>query len=107
MQPDFNQLMRQAQKAQQALEKVQTELAVAEVQGSSGGGAVQVTCTGTFDFKSVKIKAEAVDPADVETLEDLVLTAVRDALEKAKQMGQDKASQSLGMQLPPGMGLGF
>jgi len=107
MQPDFNQLMRQAQKAQQALEKVQTELAVAEVQGSSGGGAVQVTCTGTFDFKSVKIKPEAVDPADVETLEDLVLTAVRDALEKAKQMGQDKASASLGMQLPPGMGMGF
>jgi nucleoid-associated protein EbfC len=107
MQPDFNQLMRQAQKAQQALEKLQGELAVTEIEGSSGGGVVQVTCTGTFDFKRIKIKPEAVDPSDIETLEDLVLTAIRDALEKAKQMGQDKASQSIGMQLPPGMGMGF
>jgi DNA-binding YbaB/EbfC family protein len=107
MQPDFNQLMRQAQKAQQALERLQGELALAEIEGSSGGGAVQVTCTGTFDFKRVKIKSEAVDPNDVETLEDLVLMAIRDALEKAKKMGQDRASQSIGMQLPPGMGMGF
>jgi nucleoid-associated protein EbfC len=107
MQPDINQLLRSAQKAQQALEKLQGELAQVEVEGSAGGGAVQVTCTGTFEFKKVKIKAEAVDPADVETLEDLVLMAIRDALEKAKQMGQDRASKSIGMQLPPGMGLGF
>ncbi len=107
MQPDFNQLMRQAQKAQQALEKLQGELALTEIEGSAGGGAVQVTCTGTFDFKRIKIKPEAVDPSDIGTLEDLVLMAICDALEKAKQMGQDRASQSMGMQLPPGMGMGF
>ena len=108
MQPDLNQILRQAQKAQQALERLQGELALVEVEGSSGGGAVQVTCTGAFEFKRVKIKPEAVDPNDVETLEDLVLMAVRDALEKAKQTGQDRASKAMGgMQLPPGLGMGM
>jgi DNA-binding YbaB/EbfC family protein len=107
MQPDFNQLMRQAQKAQQAFEKLQGELAVVEVEGSAGGGAVRAICTGSFEFKKIKISPEAVDPNDVETLEDLVLMAIGDALAKAKQMGQDRMSQSIGMQLPPGMGMGF
>jgi DNA-binding YbaB/EbfC family protein len=107
MQPDFNQLMRQAQKAQQALEKLQGELAVTELEGSAGQGAVRIVCTGSRDFKSVKINKEAVDPEDIETLEDLVLTAIKDACQKAKQLEQDKAQQTLGMALPPGTGLGF
>jgi hypothetical protein len=104
MQPDLNQMMRNVQKMQQAMLKLQNDLANLDVEGTAGGGAVKVTCTGALEFKSVKIKAEAVDPNDVETLEDLVLMAIKDACEKAKELGQQKMSQS-GISLPPGMGL--
>ena len=105
MQPDFNQMMRNVGKLQQAMQKVQDELTTAIVEGSSGGGVVKVSCTGTMEFKSVKINKEAVDPADVETLEDLVLMAIKDACDKAKDMGQKKMSQAAGgLPLPPGLG---
>ena len=104
MQPDLNQMMRNVQKMQQAMLKLQSDLANQDVEGSAGGGAVTVTCSGALEFKAVKIKAEAVDPNDVETLEDLVLAAIKDACEKAKELGQQKMSQS-GIQLPPGLGL--
>src|ERR1700722_18448254 len=104
-QPDLNQMLRQAQKMQEAMQKLQTELSQASVEGSSGGGAVKVSCTGTLDFLAVKITKDAVDPADIGTLEDLVLTAIKDACEKAKQLGEQKtASQLKGMNLPPGLG---
>ncbi len=103
-QPDLNQMMANIGKMQQAMEKLQAELAKATVEGSSGGGAVKVTCTGSLDFTSVKIKPDAVDPGDVETLEDLVLTAIKDACQKAKEMGEQKmGSQIAGMGLPPGL----
>jgi DNA-binding YbaB/EbfC family protein len=105
MQPDLNQLMRQAQKAQQELEKISQELATTELEGSAGGGVVTVRVTGALEFKAIKIKPEAVDPSDVETLEDLILVAIKDACEKAKQLGQTKQSRILGgMQMPPGLG---
>lgn len=92
-------------KAQQGMLKVQQELANATVEGTSGGGAVTVKCTGAMEFKSVKIKPEAVDPNDVGTLEDLVLMAVKDACLKAQQLGQQKMKPALGnLQLPPGLG---
>jgi len=98
-------MMQEYAKMQKGMERVQNELAEAKVEGTSGGGAVKVTCTGTFDFRSVKINKEAVDPEDVETLEDLVLTAIKDACNKAQELGQKKMSASLGnIQLPPGMG---
>ena len=103
-QPDINQLMRNMQKMQQAMEKIQSELAVTTVEGASGGGAVKITCDGALEFRSVKIKPEAVDPNDVETLEDLVLVALKDAADKAKKLGQDKlGSQLNGMPMPPGL----
>lgn len=103
MQPDMNQLLRNVQKMQDAVMKLQNELATQEVEGSAGGGAVTIKCTGTLDFKGVKIKPEAADPADIETLEDLVLMAIKDACEKAKELGAQKANQS-GLNLPPGLG---
>jgi hypothetical protein len=98
-------MMQDLAKMQKGMERVQNELAQTKVEGSSGGGAVKVTCTGTFDFRSVKISKEAVDPEDIETLEDLVLTAIKDACMKAQDLGQKKMSASMGnIQLPPGMG---
>ena len=108
MQPDLNEMMRNVQKMQQAMEALQSELATTTVEGSAGGGAVTVSCTGELEFQSVKIKPEAVDPSDIGTLEDLVLTAVKDACQKAKNLGRDKMGNSFsnsGIQLPPGFGL--
>ena len=107
MQPDLNEMMRNVQKMQQAMEALQSELAIAHVEGSAGGGAVTVSCTGELEFQSVKIKPEAIDANDIGTLEDLVLTAVKDACQKAKNLGRDKMGNSFsnsGIQLPPGFG---
>jgi nucleoid-associated protein EbfC len=75
----MQQLMKQAQKMQQQLAAAQAELAEAEVTGSAGGELVTVTMTGSGDVVSVTIAPAAVDPDDVETLQDLVVAAVRDA----------------------------
>ena len=78
-QPNMQQLMKQAQKMQQQLEEAQAELAAAEVTGSAGGGLVTATLTGAGELVSLTIDPKAVDPEDVETLQDLVVAAVRDA----------------------------
>src|SRR5271154_5709194 len=106
MQQDIGKLMRDAQQSLQKMQKdmarVQAELAEATVEGSAGGGAVVITSTGAGVFKSVKIKPEAVDPQDVETLEDLVLTAVQDASQKVQSLMSDKTGAvTRGMNLPP------
>ncbi len=109
MQQDFNKLMRDAQKSlqkmQQDMAQVQQELAATKVEGSAGGGAVKITCTGSAEFQSVKIKPEAVDPNDVETLEDLILAAIKDASQKAQElMAQRTGNITKGLNLPPGLG---
>ena len=109
MQPDMNQLFQSMQKMQQEVVKIQAELQTTMIEGSAGGGAVTITCNGAMEFKSVKIKPEAIDPADSETLEDLVLMAVNDAMQKCQKLAQDKMGKSLGMAggglpMPPGMG---
>ena len=108
MQPDLSEMMRNVQKMQQAMEELQSELATTKVEGSAGGGAVKVVCTGELEFQSIKIQPEAVDASDIGTLEDLVLAAVKDACQKAKNLGRDKMGNSFsnsGIQLPPGFGL--
>jgi DNA-binding YbaB/EbfC family protein len=75
----MQQLMKQAQKMQQDLLAAQAELAEREVQGSAGGGMVTATMTGDGALVALTIDPKAVDPADVETLQDLVVAAVRDA----------------------------
>ncbi|WP_217634781.1 YbaB/EbfC family nucleoid-associated protein [Micromonospora pattaloongensis] len=86
----MQQLMKQAQKMQQQMATAQAELAEAELTGTAGGGLVTVTVSGTGDIKAVKIDPKAVDPEDVETLEDLVLAAVRNASEAARQLTEEK-----------------
>jgi DNA-binding YbaB/EbfC family protein len=85
-QPNLQQLMKQAQKMQQQMADAQAELAGAEVTGTAGGGLVTVTATGTGDVTAVKIDPKAVDPDDVETLEDLVLAALHNAAEASRNL---------------------
>jgi nucleoid-associated protein EbfC len=89
-QPNLQQLMKQAQKMQQQLAEAQAELAEAEVTGTSGGGLVTVTISGAGEVKSVKIDPKAVDPDDVETLEDLVLAAVHNANDAVRKLTEQK-----------------
>ena len=89
-QPNLQQLMKQAQKMQKQLEDAQAELAEIEVTGTAGGGLVTVTMTASGEFRSVKIDPKAVDPDDVETLEDLVLAAVHNASEAARTTTEEK-----------------
>ena len=85
-QPNMQQLMKQAQKMQQQMAAAQAELAVAEVTGSAGGGLVTVTLNGAGEVRSLKIDPKAVDPNDVESLEDLVLAAIRDGVRQAQEL---------------------
>ena len=85
-------LQRMAREMQANMERAQQGLAEATIEGTAGGGAVTVVMTGTQDLRSVTIAKDAVDPEDVETLQDLVLAAFNDALTKSKEL----ASQRLG-----------
>jgi len=88
----MNKFMRQAQELQAKLAKTQQELSNLTLEASSGGGAVKVTIDGQQKIQSVKISSEVINPDDVELLEDLVLTAVREAITKS----QEAAAKSLG-----------
>ena len=89
-QPNMQQLMKQAQKMQQQMIAAQEELAKTEVQGTAGGGLVTATVTGAGEVVSLKIKPEAVDPDDVESLEDLVVAALHDASRAAQDLTADR-----------------
>ncbi|MCX8129578.1 MAG: YbaB/EbfC family nucleoid-associated protein [Clostridia bacterium] len=79
-------LMKQAQKMQKDMAKVQEELELKTVEATAGGGAITVIATGKKEIKEINIKAEVVDPDDVEMLQDLILAAVNEALRKADEM---------------------
>jgi len=87
---NMQQLMRQAQQMQQQMQKAQKELEELEVTGTSGGGLVSVTVTGQKKPVSISIKPEAVDVDDLEMLEDLIIAALGDALEKAEELSAEK-----------------
>ena len=89
---NVNNLMKQAQKLQKQMEEAQKELESKEFEASVGGGAVTVTVTGKKVLTKVSIKPEVIDEDDVEMLEDLVLTAVNEALKKA----EDETNASMG-----------
>ena len=82
----MQQLMKQAQKMQQQLMEAQSKLAETEVSGTAGGGLVTAVVTGSGEVLSVKIDPRAVDPDDVESLEDLVVAAIRDAATNAQEL---------------------
>jgi len=88
----LGQILEQAQKMQAALFSAQQELAAARVTGSAGGGLVTATVNGGGELVDLEIKREAVDPDDTETLADLVLAAVRDAITNAHKLAQQKMS---------------
>ena len=95
-------LMKQAQKMQRQMEESQKELEEKEFTAKSGGGAVEVTITGKREITKIKLSEEAVDPDDIETLEDLVMAAVNEAL----RMVEEESSQSMG-KLTGGLGERF
>lgn len=86
--PDMSALLQQAQQMQQQLLAAQAEAAEQLHEGSAGGGAVKVTVSGGMEFQSVTIRPDAVDPDDVEMLQDLVLAAVREAVGKVNAAQQ-------------------
>jgi DNA-binding YbaB/EbfC family protein len=89
---NMNKMMKQVQKMQQDMVKLQEELAERTVESTAGGGAVKVIANGKNEIISIEIKPEAVDPEDVEMLQDLITAAVNEALRKA----QDMVSQEMG-----------
>ena len=89
-QPNLQQMMQQAQKLQQQMADAQAELAEAALTGTAGGGLVTVTMAGTGEVTAVKIDPKAVDPDDVETLEDLLLAAIHNAADAASTLAEKK-----------------
>ncbi|MCR4745163.1 MAG: YbaB/EbfC family nucleoid-associated protein [Lachnospiraceae bacterium] len=81
----MNNLMKQAQRMQRQMEEGVKELETKEFKAAAGGGAVEVVVSGKKELKSIKISPEAVDPEDVETLEDLVVAAVNEAMKNADE----------------------
>ncbi len=96
-------LQKMAQRMQADMAKAQAELAEATVEGSAGGGAVVVVLTGTQDIRDVRIQKDAVDPDDVETLQDLVRAAFADALTKSRDLAAQRLGSVTGGLRIPGM----
>lgn len=94
---NMQQMMKQAQKLQQEIEQKKEELANSEISGTAGGGLVEVILMGNKDFKKINIKPEAVDPDDIEMLEDLIAAAFKDAVRKVEELEQEKLGFLSGM----------
>jgi len=93
--------MKQVKKMQEQMLKAQEQLETKSVEGTAGGGVVTVTVNGHKKLLNIVIKPEAVDPDDVEMLQDLVMTAVNDALTKADELAnQDMGKFTGGMKIP-------
>lgn len=100
---NMNQMIRQAQKMQEAMEKAQEELAAKEYTATAGGGVVSVTVTGAKEVTKVSIKPEVVDPEDVELLEDMIAGAVNEALRAAEAESQQVLGSITGGLRAPGL----
>jgi DNA-binding YbaB/EbfC family protein len=95
--------MKMLQQMQQRIMKMQEELENTTVEGTAGGGAVTVTVSGLRTVKGVKITPEAVDPNDVEMLEDMILSAIQEAMSKAEEMANQKMGAITGGLHIPGL----
>ena len=100
---NMQQIARQAQKMQEAMEEATTELEAKEYSASSGGGAVKVTVTGKMELTKVEIQPEVVDPEDVEMLSDLIMAATNEALRTAAKEKEEKMDSISGGLNIPGM----
>jgi len=101
MSKDLNKLLKQAQKMQSQMLKAQDDFKKQEVEGTAGGGVVTLKLNGSNDLLSIKLKPEAVDPDDVEMLEDLIVAAFTNAQEKIKALSdQTFGALTGGMNIP-------
>ncbi len=100
---NMNNLMKQAQQMQSKLAMLQNELSDREVEASAGGGMVKVKVNGKQQLLSISINRECVDPNDVSTLEDLVFTAVNQAMKQSQEMVQQAMSKVTGGMNIPGL----
>ena len=96
-------MMKQAQKMQEEFMKMQEELENSEFSASAGGGAVKATMLGTRSLKSIEIEPSAVDPEDVEMLQDMIVAAVNEAI----TMSEDATNAAMSRLSPMGMGFPF
>ena len=100
---NMNNLMKQAQAMQKKMQDMQKEIESAEFEASAGGGAVTVRVSGKKEILGINIKKEVVDPDDVEMLEDLVLSAVNEALRKADEETESRVGKGTGGKNIPGV----
>ena len=100
---NMNKMMKQVQKMQQDMMKLQEELANRMVESTAGGGVVKVVANGKNEVVSVEIKPEAVDPDDIEMLQDLITAAVNEALKKAQEMVSEEMGKLTGGLKIPGL----
>lgn len=107
MKGGFGNMMKQAQKLQEGMQRAQEEIARLEVEGSAGGGMVKVTMTGRHEVKQVRIDPNVLSD-DAEMVEDLVAAAFNDAVRRVEEQTKEKFSGLAGgLPLPPGMKLPF
>ncbi len=101
---NMGKMMKQLQKVQEQMVKLQKELAEKEVEATSGGGAVKAIANGKKQLLSLKIAPEVVDPEDVEMLEDLILAAVNEVMDRVDEVSADEMQKITGgLNLPPGL----
>lgn len=104
MPPNMAKMLKEAQKLEKRLEAVREALAEIKVEGTAGGGVVSVEMNGQRDVVSVRIAQEALEGADCEMLEDLLLSALRDAKQKSDELAAHEMAKVTGGIMPPGLG---
>lgn len=102
---NMQKMMKQIQKMQADMERVQLELADERVEGTSGGGVVKAVVDGHQNFVELHIDPAAVDPEDVDMLQDLVMAACNEAVRKSKQMAESRMTRVTGSMSVPGLKL--
>jgi len=100
---NMGKMMKQVQKMQADMARVQEELAEKEVKANAGGGAVEVTANGKQEILDIKIDPDAIDPEDVEMLEDMILAAVNEAMRQAQEMASKEMEKITGGMNIPGL----
>ena len=100
---NMNSVIKQAQKMQEEMEKIQQETEEEQIEATSGGGAIKVVMSGKKELVSIKIDPDAVDPDDVETLEDLIIAAINEAVKKADDLMSDRMGAITGGLNIPGL----
>jgi DNA-binding YbaB/EbfC family protein len=101
--PGMGNILKQAQEMQTRMAKIQEELANKTVQGTAGGGMVQVTVNGQFNLTALKIEPAAINPEEKDMLEDLVLAAVNDGMRKARELASAEMAKLTGGLKIPGL----